>query len=127
MEQPRRFVTQAAYIAWCMTTRNIYVCSDPIRIESETLEEAASHLAQRLTTGETLRSVVRRLFHADASLQTSRTPAAQEARARTSVRMDFLERIRGRAESDDDAIAITIAAEAWAKGTLTIFASKKGK
>lgn len=106
---------------------NRYVCSDPVRIESKTLEEVVSHLTGRLAAGESLQSIVRRLFHAEIGSEMPQRRVAQEVRARRSIRSEFLERIRARAASEDDAIAITIAAEAWAKGTLTIFASKDGK
>jgi hypothetical protein len=105
---------------------NRYVCSDPVRIESQTLEEVVSHLTERLATGESLQSIVSRLFHAEIGPETPQPSVAQELRARRTIRDDFLERVRARAASEDDAIAITIAAEAWAKGTLTIFCQQQG-
>jgi hypothetical protein len=102
-----------------------YVCSDPVSIESTTLEEAISHMVARTTTGESLGSTIRRIYEAELHSENPERRSERDVRARRTTREEFLERVRNQTNTEDDAIAITVAAEAWAKGTLTIFAGKE--
>jgi hypothetical protein len=78
-------------------------------------------MAGRMVTGDSLGSVIRHIFEAEFHSEMPERRSAPEVEARMAIRNQFLERIRPQARTEDDAIAITVAAEAWAKGTLTIF------
>jgi hypothetical protein len=98
-----------------------YVCSEPVPVHSAIFPMVAETLRGKTVEGETLSDTVRRMFAAlpdveNVSLRSA--PAILQRRERRTV---FLERIRGRARSEDEAVAAVVAAENWVKGAQTFF------
>ena len=106
-----------------------YVCSEPVSIHSATLPEIVGRLNRTTISEEPLLNLVRRLFEATLYSEVPELSVDDIVQERRHARNSLLERIRTRAQTDDDALAAVVTAEIWAKGASQIsahLASKAG-
>jgi hypothetical protein len=98
-----------------------YVCSEPVPVHSVRLPEIGERLRSKITSGETLGATLHRMFEAVPHLDRPDLRSDVAVSRKRENRSVFLQRIRSRARSEDDAIATVVAAENWIKGALTLF------